>query len=260
MFCRWIFLSLIIGIYAEEMIEVEKNGVLHRFVPCDARTDGFARHSFAGWESETFDVFEQVKDNQTIAIDLGAWIATTSIWLSNHFYHVIAVEPDRESLECLKKNLTASECDNVTVCEHPVSHRAQEVIFGPRGNYLNESVSFVKPKIDNVNDYVVQSITLNELISQYVEQDPALYCKKVGFIKCDIEGGEEDILEDLLNFSLSTRCKVYISFHVSWWRSKNIGDFAPLFRRFRTDCGATDLAEYIRLRPFISILFEPLPF
>ncbi len=256
-FYRLICLFFLIHLYGSEIIEVDKRGVLYKFVRCNQQTDWFVERLFPSWENETFDVFDRVKDPRTIAIDLGAWIGTTSIWLSDHFYHVIAVEPDRESLDCLKRNLDASECNNVTICEQPVSDRPKEVIFGPRGNYLNESISFVKPRIDNVNDYTLEAIPFAQLLSDYVYSNRALYTHKIGFIKCDIEGGEEDILEDLLRFAYVNQSKVYLSFHVGWWRTKRIEDFSSLFNLFKTNCPEPDVCGYIQKNPFGSLLFEP---
>lgn len=257
----FIFLFVLFTIAASqagETIDVYKQGVLHKFIRFNKPIDNFIELHFKDWENETFEIFEQVKDSQGIAIDLGAWIGTTSIWLANYFYHVIAVEADKESLECLRENLAASDCINFSVCECPILHLSQEVLFGPRGKDLNESISCVKTKGDNINDYFVESITLEKLIFDYVYSDKALYTHKIGFIKCDIEGGEEEILEDLLRFSYTNRCKVYLSFHVSWWRTRKIEEFASLFGLFKTNCPEADVVEYIRLRPFTSLLFEPI--
>ena len=108
----------------------------YKFVQFDEPTDYFTRHIFQGWENETFLVFDKVKDKNKIAIDLGAWIGTTAIWLSKNFYHVIAVEGDTKSLECLALNLEAAECENVTVCSQPIYSTSEKVIFGPMVKFL----------------------------------------------------------------------------------------------------------------------------
>ena len=40
------------------------------------------------WEPETFELFNYVKDSEGAAVDIGAWIGPTTIWLSNNFKHV----------------------------------------------------------------------------------------------------------------------------------------------------------------------------
>lgn len=242
----------------DESITVIKEGVIHTFVKSDEGTDHFILNAFAYWEPETFEIFTEVKDPESIAIDLGAWIGTTSIWLANHFYHVIAVEADKVSLEWLQKNLTASECQNVTICDHPVYSTAENVIFGSQTDRLNESVSCIKNKAGKPDDYVVRSITFNQLVFDYVYADETLKDRKIGFIKCDIEGGEEHILEDLLSFVYYNKARALISFHLEWWKTKKISDFASLFKFFKTDCPYQDIVEYLESHPFESILFEPL--
>jgi tRNA/tmRNA/rRNA uracil-C5-methylase (TrmA/RlmC/RlmD family) len=115
---------------SDDYITVSKNNVTHKFVHFDEPTDGFVKLVFPTWENETFAIFESVKDPQAIAIDIGAWIGTTSIWLSKNFSHVLAIEADRVSLNCLKQNLQASGCFNVSICEKPVAATSQNVIFG----------------------------------------------------------------------------------------------------------------------------------
>lgn len=243
----------------DDFIEVIKKGVLYRFVKVDAHTDCFSRDMFPDWENETFDVFEQVKDDQSIAIDLGAWIGATAVWLSHNFRHVVAVEADRISLNCLGKNLAASDCPNVVICEKPVMHTTKEVIFGPRGSSLNQSVSYIKKVSDNPNDYTVQSTTFKQLVYDYVYANKTLSTTNISFIKCDIEGGEENILEDVLHFAYYNNCKVYMSFHLSWWQKNNIDQFANLFSYFKTNCPTENVVNYIKSNPFCSLLFEPRP-
>lgn len=242
----------------EDLIVVNKNGVEHKFVKFDTNTDHFTQNIFWNWENETFEVFDQVKDKDSIAIDLGAWIGTTSIWLSKNFHTVIAVEPDVKSLDCLNRNLAASECSNVLLCPRPVSITNEKIIFGPRGTQLNESISYVKSEVNNENDYVVQSITFKQLVYDYIYANETINNRKISFIKCDIEGGEEDILEDVLHFAYNNDCAVYMSFHLDWWRKKNITDYEYLFSFFKTNCQVENIAAYLVANPFASILFQPL--
>lgn len=245
-------------LFAHETIDVYKKGVLHRFGRFDPPTDHFTQNIFFQWETETFDVFDKVKDSQKIAIDLGAWIGTTSIWLSKNFHHVISVEPDIESLKCLKKNLALSNCYNCTVCERPVSNNSKEITFGGRGSRLNESISCIKSHPDNIYDYSIRPITLKQLIFDYIYESDTLRNKEIGFIKCDIEGGEEYIIEDLLHFAHQNKCKVYLSFHIDWWKTKKIAEFSNLFTHFKTDCPTSNICEYLTRHPFASLLFEPI--
>lgn len=243
---------------SDDYFEVLKHGVLYRFVKGAANINDFVRHNFGNWEQETFEVFQKVKDENAIAIDLGAWIGTTAIWLSKNFAHVVAVDGDYVSLDYLIKNLQASECYNVSICKKPVAHTSDTVIFGSHFTELNESVSYIKTVSDKTHDYKIQSITLDQLLHDFIYTIPTLKDKKIAFIKCDIEGGEEDIMEDLLKFAYHNKVKVFLSFHHDWWQKKKITDFTYLFKFFKIDCPMNDICEYIQKNPFGSVLLEPL--
>lgn len=254
------FISMFVAtINAHDYIAINKKNVLYTFVPFDAVTDRWVKNVFQNWEPETFDVFDMVKDPQGIAIDIGAWIGTTAIWLAKNFSYVVAVDADRVSLQCLKNNLRASGCENVAVCENPVAEKNKDVIFGPRGaQALNDSMSCIKEQAYKADDYIVRSITFKQLLQDYVYSNEQLRSKKISLIKCDIEGGEENIIEDILYFAYNNKSKVYLSFHLDWWTSKKIHDFEYLFKFFKTNCPQSDICEYIKKNPFASILFEPL--
>ncbi len=174
---------------------------------------------------------------EDIVLNIGAWIGTTTICLSKKFHHVIAVETDHVSLECLRNNLHASDCNNVTICNKPVK---------------------------DINDSITQSITIKQLIYDYVYTNTNINTHKISLIKCDIKGGEEDVLEDILHFAYYNQCKVYMSFHHDWWKSKKINDFHYLFKYFniKTTYNSDELlknpCEYIQQNPFGSLLFEPI--
>ena len=239
-------------------IEVEKKNILHKFVRFDQPTDHFTQNVFPAWENDTFEVFEYVKDPNGIAIDLGAWIGATTIWLSKNFHHVVAVDADRESIKCLRLNLEASRCSNVTICDKPVMDTSQPVVFGPRGSILNESISYIKTHSDNPLDYIVKSITFKQLIHDTIYANDELSPHKISFIKCDIESGEENILEDVLHFAFYNKCPVYMSFHISWWTSKKITDFDYLFEHFDVgNASINNISGFLQNNPFSSLLLIP---
>lgn len=251
-FCIFIFFTAFKPCIAQvnddqDTIAVDKRGENQYFI----------RNISPDWESKSFDVIDKVKDKQGIAIDLGAGIGTTAIWLAKNFHHVIAVEADRESLESLRNNLTASDCPNVSVCAYPVANIRQNMILSPKGNLLNESQSFIKEQSDGDLDFVVKSKTFKEILYDYVLSNTEISSHPIALIKCDIEGGEEMILEDVLHHAYYNNVPVYMSFHLDWWKSKKIDDFDYLFNFFSTNCGIENVSDYIKSNPFCSILFEP---
>lgn len=221
----------------------------------------FIRDTFAGWENVTFDTFDLVKNKDTIAIDIGSWIGTTAIWLSKNFSNVICIEADNEAINHLKVNLLLSNCRNVLICENPISCDCSNLIFGPRNNgswnVLNNSTSHLKVESDSIHDYTKKCITFKQIIYNYVHD----LNKKVSFIKCDIEGGEDCILEDIFCYCLINDATCYISFHLNWWRSANYLDIISIYFKY-FDCyelikKIEDPLSHIKSDPFCSLLFRP---
>lgn len=247
----------------DEFYTVSKGSVIHKLAKTETPwVNQFIMSKFPGdWEEDTFVSFEKVKDKDGIAIDLGAWIGTTAIWLSSNFFYVVAIDADSESIKYLEKNLKASSCDNVSICNKAISADGKPVIFGPRkshGDALNGSTSFIKTFSDSKCDYVVPSLTLAQVVEEFVTKNEKIKGHKVTFIKCDIEGGEEYILENVLQYAAANNIKVLMSFHYDWWKKKNLESFEPLFQKFKSDVEGKTVSAYINSNPFGSVLFVPI--
>lgn len=242
---------------------VKKFDIEHAFAITDSEyVNSFVMHTFHHWEHYTFETFEMVKDKEGVAIDIGAWIGTTGIWLSKNFSNVVCIEADNESIKHLKVNLKLSNCKNAVVCENPISNDCSKLVFGPRNaggawNNLNHSTSYLKAVSDSKYDYTKKCMTFKQIIYNYTyDMD-----KKVTFIKCDIEGGEDVILDDIFHYCLTTGASAYISFHLVWWkRCVDLQKYVPYFKYF--DCyelykQVDDVLTHVRKDQFCSILFRP---
>lgn len=238
------------------MIRVIKKGVEYSFVP-KTRNENFYRKTFANWENETFHVFDLVKNPNGVALDIGGWVGTTSIWLSKHFQKVITVEADVDSVNEMQQNLNASGCDNVEICDKAIYKEDDEkVVFGGRRGILNTSVSMIKAASSAASDYSVATVKLSTLVGDH----------NIQFIKCDIEGGEEHIMEDLFEYAFTKNINLYMSFHYSWFANKNLDRFREWFDRFKFrtfECVGNaiqyvpDIVKFLQTKPFGSILFAP---
>ena len=245
-----------------------KEGVTFRFAQMTDNTQckQWVLDNFDKWEPFTFQCFRQVADSSKIAIDIGAWIGLTGIWLSKYFKHVVCVEADLLSVRALEANLIASDCDNYTIIPSAIYHTNTTLYFGPnsfRPNAtLNESMSQLKSISDKSDDYSVDTVTLADIVG-------GLSIPDIGLLKVDIEGGEEHIIEDIMTFSAQHCIPVLLSFHLSWWRDQNIGRFAELFKcsttqkiNMRSDTGeqVTDMPKFIASHPFATLFctYEPL--
>ena len=226
----------------------------------------FLHHFKTGdWEPETFKVFNQVKNKSAVALDIGAWIGPTTIWLSKNFKSVISVEPDAVAFAALSENVKKSHCHNVTLINRPVYSECTDILFGVNSyntqlasEGLGSSTSQIKSISTDSTDNTVQTITL-----EYFKQLDSY--NNISFVKVDIEGGEEAILESLFNIAEVNKWKVYISFHCDWWKDRDVERFRKCFSKAK--CIITDMYEWssknveevvshIKRNPFAAVYFE----
>jgi FkbM family methyltransferase len=238
------------------MHEVLKEGVVYRFEKTtdDKETHEWLLKDFPIWEPNTFRCFRKVANSSKLAIDIGAWIGLTGIWLAKNFKHVVCVEADKMSIDPLRSNLESSGCQNYTIIPSAVFNINTTIYFGTnsfRECALNCSMSQLKTLSDKKDDYPVNTVTLADITKDIPTSD-------IGFIKVDIEGGEESIMDDLVSFSTTHRVPLLISFHVAWWKNKDVSRFAYLFKNVciesETGQSITDVVDYLLKNPWGSIL------
>lgn len=247
--------------------ETTKNDINHKFIYRTPYIENFITNVFPEWKQDTFAVFDNISNNNDceIAIDLGAWIGTMSIFLAKKFKHVIAIECDKESLFDLENNLILNDISNVTIIDRPISNLSTEVIIGPRcvngWNELNLSTSCIKKNRTTRHDYMVKSITFKNMIYDYYIKNKCICNYKINFIKCDIEGAEEYILEEILHYGLQNNIKSYISFHLDWWDDGSnlhkLSKYISQYDCFVSDKLVLDAIQHVLENPHCSILFVP---
>jgi FkbM family methyltransferase len=200
--------------------------------------------TYADWEYDTFAIFDHLLDKEKILIDIGGWIGTTSMYGSRKSKFVYCVEADNESFRDLAKNMAANCEQNYILFNNAIYNvDGVDIAFGKNlflgQSKLNDSTSHIHDDVVNTHDYLVKTITLQRMISNI---DPS----RISLIKVDIEGGEENILDDLFEIRQKYRTPLYISFHYDWWKDKNLDRFSYLSDKHR---------QAIIANPFTSILF-----
>jgi len=204
---------------------------------------------FSSWENDTFIVFDKILNKNKTFIDIGGWIGTTCIYSSRKSKNVYVVEADKESIISLKENCRLNS-DNITIIDKAIYNKSEDiVIFGKNthlnNSKLNDSTSQIcnNDNIDIQNEgyYSVKTITIDDIMKQY-DIKPI----DISLIKVDIEGGEEFILEDLFRLKRNYNVSLYISFHHSWWKNKDLTRF-----EFLTNEHINNIID----NPFTSILF-----
>jgi FkbM family methyltransferase len=178
------------------------------------------------WEPFTFEVFDKLKNENKVAIDIGGWIGPTTIFLSKKFKEVVTIEADIVAFESLTKNLKDNFCENVTLHNKAFHNSNTNSIFFGVNSFQFEpifgsSTSQTKTQSDDNTDYEIETINIFDILK---EVDP----NDIGLIKVDIEGGDEDVFEELILVGSKYGWKIWISFHYGWWKDKNVDRFTYL--------------------------------
>ncbi len=110
-----------------------------------------------------------------------------------------------------------------------------------KNSIMNDSTSHLYTENQTSDEYyLVDTITIESLIQNY-QINPS----EIGLIKVDIEGGEENILNDLNEIYKKYKIPIYVSFHLTWWNDTNLDRF---------DWLSDTIKNQIRADPFGSIL------
>ncbi len=150
-----------------------------------------------------FDTIKRFASPDVICIDAGAWVGADTLYASNMFKHVHAIEPDPVALGILKSNLNANHLDNVTVYDHAVMGHSGATSMG--GSILGCSCT---RETCLENAVIVPCLTLRE------------FCKDIPdplFIKMDVEGAEAQLLKDW-EFFAERKPDLMLSTHLVWWQ------------------------------------------
>jgi FkbM family methyltransferase len=177
------------------------------------------------WEYETFRTVDNCSDTNNLSLDIGAWIGPITLFMSKKFRKVISVESDKVACNALRQNISDNNLNNVDVIEKCIyNNSATELYFGLNPHHSEgpgDSCSQSRLNSSYDSDYRVEVITLDQIVEIYKDE-------KIVFVKIDIEGGEENILEDLFRIGSEKGWKVFISFHLAWWVNTNINRFSHL--------------------------------
>jgi FkbM family methyltransferase len=237
---------MIIPFIEKTYSKVEKRNEIFFFKNEYTENLSFLTKYYVNWEKETFDIFDKYLNKDKSFIDIGAWIGTTCMYGSRKSKHVYCVEADHKSFADLKRNCKVNCIDNLTFFYNAIFNKDDtEVMFGKNkfknNTHLNDSMSQICLDKQTVTEdyYFVPTITVKKLMESV---NPL----EISLIKVDIEGGEENILQDLYDVHNEYSIPLFVSFHYSWWNDKNIDRFT-----FLTEEQKNKVKKY----PFTSLLF-----
>ena len=206
----------------------------------------FWKKIYPTWEPDTFAIFDKLLKKNKVFIDIGAWIGTTSMYGCRKSKHVYSIEADNLSIKDLSLNLSNNCIDNnYTIINKAVFNEDNTTInFGKnifmKDSKMNDSTSQIINKNSSYSTQV-KTITIDSILKKY-NIEPS----SISLIKVDIEGGEENILNDLYYLYKNHKVPIYISMHYEWWKDNNLNRFSFLTQKNK---------DYIKNNPFADLLF-----
>jgi FkbM family methyltransferase len=155
----------------------------------DLRDEFVARELFANkvWEPEVQRIAECCELDGGIALDVGANIGAHTVYLSaltGNSGQVYAFEPEPYNFSLLKHNVRLNSLNNVVAQRTAIGNRA-----GVAGMRLAKS-NWGDHRIAATGDIEVPMVTLDDAL-------PPATAGKVRFIKIDVQGYEQRVLEGM---------------------------------------------------------------
>lgn len=232
----------------DKYLKINKNNLLFLIENTENNNNiSFWRDIYTNWEDETFQVFDKYLNKDKIFLDIGGWIGTTTMYGSRKSKFVYTIEADKKSFDDMHNNCKINCISNYELINKAIYNIDNyEVKFGKNkfisNSKMNDSTSQIYDNTEISDEfYSISTITIDSIFKKY-----NINPNDISLIKVDIEGGEEYILSDLFDIHKINNTPMYISFHYTWWKDKNLERFD-----FLTETQKNNIIN----KPFISILF-----
>jgi FkbM family methyltransferase len=180
------------------MIVMAAKKLLKNIVPAPAIIHLMAMMNYRQGEPE-LKLLKSLVDKEKNSIDIGANKGIYTYFLSRLSRHVFAYEPNPE----LAKFINKSTSSNVTVCEMALSNRKGQAILSIPlvQNFLYDQLGTLEAK-ENFSEVKTYQVPLGKLDDRGHTN--------IGFIKIDVEGHEESVIEGASNILTTQRPNILI--------------------------------------------------
>ena len=167
-----------------------------------------------GWEPQTYFTYKNYLTKETTYVDIGTWVGLTVMFASEIGVNKIyGIEANKLSYELTCENCKMNKLtEKATIDNLCILDRDNTLVhFGSTNSSETSSASSIKG-----NSWLIPSIKLMTYLKEKNIQDDKL------FIKIDIEGAEELIVEDLKNLAEKKDIIIYLSIHPTFWDNKEV--------------------------------------
>lgn len=161
------------------------------------------------WEPETFAIFDQHINSDTLFLDVGAWIGSTSLYGAQLGRYCVAFEPDPVAFAELSRNVAANAqaewVQRLEIHERAVNKDGQSFTLGGTSEGADSTSSALFPNRES--QWTVNALRLPDVLAKHRKPGQPV------FLKIDIEGGEYDLIPAVRDILADPLVTAYISFH-----------------------------------------------
>ena len=127
------------------------------------------------WEPETFSVFDSNIDEQTLFIDVGGWIGSTSLYAAQIAKKTLILEPDPIAFKRLKENLDLNlnilSKKNINIFNLALWYKKTSISFFSFSQLGDSSSSIIRNSKNKKGEltkfsFEAETITFDKLIKQ----------------------------------------------------------------------------------------------
>lgn len=140
------------------------------------------------WEKKIITLFEKYVSATSVVIDVGAFIGTHTIILSNLAKKVIAFEPQKLIGQCLKKTIEENNITNVEFYNMGLSNNETTLQFWTNNDggatLVDGKRTKHNKKLEYIDNYNIEVVELDKRVDEQID-----------LIKIDAEGHEFEVLE-----------------------------------------------------------------
>lgn len=180
--------------------------------------DFWQKYESGEWEPGTTKIFLDYLDAESVAVDVGAEIGATTLFMAKICKAVVSIEPSLLGIEIIKHSLSLNKDlkNKVNLLHGCLADTNEERLYGKNSELFND-IHFV----NQPGGYKVKSFTIEDIAKKEK--------KSIDFIKIDIEGGEYIVLPAMKNFLKIYKPTLLISIHPGFIR----GQWHNIFGKFR---------------------------
>jgi FkbM family methyltransferase len=202
--------------------------------------DNYLEHIKGVFEPDLVSVFDSLITPSDIVLDVGANIGCTSILFGSRAAKVFSFEPSPTTFKFLEKNVLGANLPNVSPQNFGLGKASGsfELTFAAD----NRSGGFVSNKVVASAGHTVESIKIVQG-DVYLE---TLGLDRVDFIKIDVEGFEQDVIEGL--HQTIEKSKPVVVLELNHWclnvfQRKSVPDFFDFLRNIFPYLYAIDASD-----------------